>query len=206
MIHHRLQKWHWITGLIISFFFLLHVSNHLAALWGVEAHLQFNNAVRKLYRNLIVETILLAAVCTQVYSGIKLAIGLRKEKKAGFEKLRVYSGLYLAFFLIAHTAAVFIFRSNGVNTNFYFGVLGFIIYPATFVFIPYYSLGVLSVFLHIAATHYFKIQRFVAAPKARQHAWCIIALGLLVTSLIIYGFVNAMDGRPVPPEYLKLAR
>lgn len=63
-------------------------------------------AFRYFYRNSFVETILLLAVITQVYSGIKLFKEKKKVAITFFEQVQIWSGLYLAIFLVIHVGVV----------------------------------------------------------------------------------------------------
>lgn len=68
----NLKRIHYISGLIISIFVGLHLFNHFTAIFGAEFHIAVMDKLRVVYRNIIVESILLIAVFVQIISGIKL--------------------------------------------------------------------------------------------------------------------------------------
>lgn len=56
------RKLHRGGALLVGVFVLMHLANHLAALGGIAAHLRFMEAARLVYRQPLVEGLLLLAV------------------------------------------------------------------------------------------------------------------------------------------------
>ncbi|WP_208861266.1 hypothetical protein [Flavobacterium oncorhynchi] len=145
---------HYISGLTITVFIGLHLLNRFCSIFGEETYITIMDTLRLFYRNPFVETILVVAVLVQIVSGINLFKMSRKITTSHFEKLQIWTGLYLAFFLIIHVSAVFIARLFlHLDTNFYFGVAGLNTFPFYLFFVPYYGLAILSFFGHIASVH-----------------------------------------------------
>ena len=133
-----MKQIHYFSGIIISIFVGFHLFNHFYNLFGINAHIQLMNDFRIVYRNIIVETILLTAIAIQIFSGIKLFIKKRKTASCFFEKLQIWTGFYLSFFLIFHVGVVLFGRYYlKLDTNFYFGVAGLNTFPYSLFFIPY---------------------------------------------------------------------
>lgn len=183
---------HYFSGLFLSLFIALHLSNQLFSLLGPSAHIEVMDQFRKIYRQPVIETILLLAVVFQVITGLKLVCN--KQKKSTTEKIQVYSGLYLAMFLVAHVGAVIFGRYLHLDTSFYFAAAGLNLYPAYFIFIPYYFLAVMAITLHVAALHYLKTGSF-------KFAVAISIIGILVAFLIIIGYTKAFQWRAIPEAY-----
>ena len=197
-----LKKLHYLSGIIISVFVVAHLINHLISLVGIENHIDMMVFLRKIYRNPIIEVILLMGIALQVFSGIKLYLSKRKMLSGFFEKIQIWSGLYLAFFFVAHVGAVMAGRFiQQLDTNFYFGVAGLNAFPAMLYFIPYYGLAVLSFFGHIAAIHLQKMQKSVFGFTPIQQARLILYLGIFVLILIYYGATGGFAGIEIPEEY-----
>ncbi|MCA4895260.1 MAG: hypothetical protein ING84_09680 [Cytophagales bacterium] len=202
MRHITIRKIHLVSGITLTIFIGLHLANHLASIAGVDRHIEWMNAIRHFYRAPIIEFLLLAAVLMQMYSGIRLFLSKRKTTKIGFEKLHVFSGLYLAAFLVIHVSAIFAGRFIlHVDTNFYFGAAGLNSFPANLFFIPYYSLAILSFFGHIAAVHHCKMKNAIWGVSVNGQSKAILILGALVTLLILYGMTNGFMGATIPEEY-----
>ena len=141
-------------------------------------------------------------VALQVFLGVKLYLSKRKMLSGFFEKIQIWSGLYLAFFFVAHVGAVMAGRFiQQLDTNFYFGVAGLNAFPAMLYFIPYYGLAVLSFFAHIAAIHHQKMQKSVFGFTPIQQARLILYLGIFVLILIYYGATGGFTGVEIPEEY-----
>lgn len=181
---------HYWSGLTLAVFISFHLFNQLASLVGEHAHIAVMQAFRSVYRHPAVEALLLAAVAFQVITGLLLIFTRRRSTRA--EKIQVYSGLYLSFFLLLHVGAVLYGRTLGLDTNFYFAAAGLNIYPATFFFIPYYFFAVSAISLHVAAIHYIK-------TGSLRWSRAIAVTGLLAAALIITGFTNGFRWRHMPP-------
>lgn len=197
-----MKRIHFFSGIIITLFVGLHLFNHLTAIAGAERHIQVMEQLRPVYRNIFAETILLAAVLLQIVSGIGLFRSKRKRSLAAFEKLQVWTGLYLALFLVIHVGAVMAGRFVlHLDTNFYFGVAGLNTFPLNLIFIPYYGLAVFSFFGHIAAIHRLKMKRSILGVHPPTQAVILLLTGLTVTGLIFYGLTNRFTGVEIPPAY-----
>ncbi len=193
---------HYFSGIIISCFVVLHLSNHLASLWSEESHLEFMNITRKLYRTPFFETLLIIAAFIQIISGIRLLMSKQTLKATFFERLKLWTGGYLAFFFTIHLIAVFTGRLVlKLDTNFYFGTAGLITYPFSLFFIPYYSLAILSFFGHIAAIHALKMKKTLLKLPPKKQAYLILLTGLFITFLTFYGLTNKFKGFKIPESY-----
>jgi hypothetical protein len=197
-----IKKLHYISGLTITVFVGLHLFNHFMSIWGAETHIAIMNNLRLFYRNIFVETILLLAVLTQIISGVKLFIRKRKNVITFFDKLQIWSGLYLALFFVIHVSAVLSGRIYlHLDTNFYFGIAGLNSFPYNLFFIPYYGLAIISFFGHLSAIHNSKMKQTVFGLTPDKQAIIILVFGLIMTFSIFYGLTNHLNGVIVPQEY-----
>ena len=187
---------------MIFSFVVLHLTNHLISIFGIEHHILFMNKLRVFYRNIIVESILLITVLTQIISGLNLFLKKRKTASSFFEKLQIWTGLYLASFLLIHVGAVMGGRFFlDLDTNFYFGVAGLNTFPFSLFFIPYYALAIISIFGHIAAVHFQKMKSPILGWSPKQQANFILIKGIILTVIIFYGLTNGFSGVEIPEEY-----
>jgi hypothetical protein len=160
------------------------------------------DTLRFFYRNAIAETILICMVLTQIITGIKLFIKKRKKANSFFDKLQIWSGLYLTIFFVFHLGAVFIGRFIlNLNTNIYFGVAGLNTFPFSLFFIPYYGLAIISFFGHISSIHRVKMKNNVLGIYPNQQAYLIFISGVLLSLITIYGLTNGFNGIEIPKEY-----
>ena len=191
------KRWHYYSGLTLSVFIAFHLTNQLVALAGPGQHILLMNMFRKVYRHPVIETLLMIAVVSQIITGSGLLFGKKRTSKA--EKIQLYSGLYLSFFLLVHVSAVLLGRYLNLDTNFYYAGVGLNYYPATFFFIPYYFLAVVAISLHVAAIHFLKTGSLRIA--------CMIAgAGILAAIAILIGFTDAFQWRTVPQAYQQFIR
>lgn len=190
-----LKKIHRYSGIVLATFFLFHMTNHLFACGGADLHIRVMKLLRIVYRFPPVEILLLLSALVQVISGLTLAWkkGFRKN---GYDVMQVVSGLYLSFFLFYHIGAVMLGRHVwNVETDFHFAAWGVKNSPADLFFIPYYSLSVLCVFIHLACVHR---QKSLALSQSKsshrspeRQALAIMASGVIVTILILVSFIRA---------------
>lgn len=189
---------HRFLGLTLLVFVLSHLAIHLTALAGPQWHIATLRVVQIAYRNAIVEPLLLSALGMQVLVGLRLAVRRwRQPGKDGWAKLQLASGLYLAYFIVNHSAAALYTRYiGGLETNFWW-VSGPLLHPLLkFWFYPYYALAVLSVALHIgAALHY----------QGRERAARIVGFSAVPVILAYWASFGGWI-RPVPehPAYRAL--
>ncbi|GAA3769471.1 hypothetical protein [Flavobacterium ginsengiterrae] len=195
-------KIHYISGITITIFIVLHLFNHICSLFGEDLHISVMESLRIFYRNIFIETIVISAVFIQIISGLTLFKKKRKGVISGFEKIHIWSGLYLALFLIIHLSAILSGRFIlHLNTNFYFGTAGLNTFPFNIFFIPYYGLAIISFFGHIAGVHYKKMKRKILHLTPNQQSKIILFCGLSFTLLIILGLTNYFHGVRIPAEY-----
>ena len=189
---------HYISGITLSVFIAFHLLNHLFALDGPDKHIQIMDQFRRVYRHPVVETLLLLVVLFQIVTGTRLIY--KRDAQAIAEKIQVYSGLYLSFFLIAHVGAVLSARYiEHLDTNFYFAAAGLNYYPATFIFIPYYFLAVSSISLHVSAIHYLK-------KRSKGMAVSIAVIGVATSFIIVLAFTDNFRWLDMPQLYEQFIR
>lgn len=198
----RGRKVHGISGMVISIFVAMHLFNHLMSLGGPEVHNQTMNMLRPIYRNIISESLLLLAVLLQIVTGIQLFLKRRKQVQSPWERIQLYSGLYMAVFLLIHVGAVLGGRYVlGLNTNFHFASAGLNSFPFLLFFIPYYSLAILALWGHIAAIHAQKMKIAVLGISQEKQAFILLGMGAVIALLILWGFTNGFAGHSLPSDY-----
>ena len=196
----KTKSLHRISGIIIAIFAAAHLFNHAMAWYGIDNHREIMEALRKIYRQPVVETGLLLCFGFQVYSGIKQAMTLRKAPHLSLnDRLQMYAGLAFAFFIVQHIGAVVGQRLYfGTNTDFYFAARVVLEAPFKYYFVPYYFLGILALGIHVAATHRTKIAGMVGEKQATFHGLVITALAFFTAILILYVFMGGRYAIIIP--------
>jgi len=114
----RVKQIHRFTAIILGLFILSHLTVHLFALGGIEAHLKALDSVQWVYRNPIGEALLVIAIAVQIFTGLK-RLKAKRKNRSRWAKAQVFSGLYLVMFLIIHTgAAIFTHGIFGAEEHF----------------------------------------------------------------------------------------
>lgn len=186
------RKLHRAGALLVGVFVLMHLANHLAALGGIAAHLRFMEAARVVYRQPLVEIILLLAVAAQAGSGLRLLAGKRRTDRIA--RLQAASGAYLALFLLIHVSAVLFGRAVlDLDTNVHFAAAGLQVWPYQLFFVPYYFLAVLALFTHLGCA---------LARRAGTAALVVpVCAGVLVSSLVVAALMGKLLPYEVPQTY-----
>jgi hypothetical protein len=154
------------------------------------------------YRNIFVETLLLAAVAIQLYSGLKLFTGKRKTANGFFAQLHIWTGLYLAVFFVIHVGAVLAGRVVlHLDTNLYFGVAGLNSFPFNLFFIPYYFLAVVSFFGHLSAIHRQRMTKSILGLNPSKQSILLLITGICFALFLLYGLTNKFQGFQIPAAY-----
>ena len=189
------NKLHYGSGLVITVFIGFHLFNHLYSIYSIEKHIEIMKIFRSFYRNIILETLLLIAVIIQIVSGLKLFKLNKKIVTTTFEKLHIWSGLYLAIFLVIHVGIVLFGRIIlEIDTNIYFGAAGLNTFPYNLFFVPYYGLGIISFFGHIASVHTKKMEKNILDLTPKAQAKIILIVGICLTIIIFYGLTDKFIG------------
>ena len=198
----KLRTLHYFSGATITLFVGLHLFNHAYSIFGAAEHIALMQKLRVVYRNPLIESVLLLSVLLQIVSGIQLFLKQRKFVASDFDKLHVWSGLYLAFFFVIHLSAVLGGRLFlHLDTNFYFGVAGLNTFPFNLFFVPYYALAMVSFFGHVAAIHSKKMKQNIVGFSPKNQAKAILLIGICFTLLVFYGLTNHFQGVEIPSEF-----
>jgi len=162
------RKIHRIMASFLGLFILLHFGVHLSAFGGHEWHIKSLSVVQILYRNWLIEPILIIAILAQIYTGVGfIRRRLRLRRKTVWHWAQIISGGYIAFFMLNHMAAALMAQYIfALDTNFYWAAGTLTVYPLMYFFAPYYFLGVLSLFVHLACVLHFKGRKMAGAIAA----------------------------------------
>jgi Domain of unknown function (DUF4405) len=194
---------HRITGIIVSIFVVAHLFNHAMAWFGIETHQRIIDILRIVYRQPIIEFLLVACFLFQAISGFIFIKKLwRKNNKSTYERIQIYTGIIFGIFIIQHIAATLIQRKMfGFDTNFYFASRVVLDFPFKLYFIPYYFLGIMAFALHVANIHRNKIVSRVGEKQAKWHFYLILGAFLCISVLILYVFMGGRFEINIPNEY-----
>ena len=198
-----MKNLHRISGIIVSLFIAVHLSNHLIAWFGIENHQRFLDAARTIYQHPLIEPFLLFCFAFQSISGIILFFKLKKSAHTSTtDKIQMYSGLILGAFLLQHISVSVGQRIfTDLDTNFYFAANVVLEWPLKLYFIPYYFLGVISLGFHIANTHCIKISPHIGMTKAKVHFYIIITAFIAIAIIILYLLTGGHYPIEIPEQY-----
>jgi len=196
-----LRALHRSSAFVVAAFAGIHLANHLASLAGVPAHIAFMEVARRLYRQPVVESLLLLCVAFQLSSGLSLFVRGWRRWRGGVAWLQALSGAVLALFLLVHVAAVLYGRSVlHLDTNFYFAAAGLHVPPNQYFFGPYYFLAFLALFTHLGCAAYWRVQAKSATTRAIA-VGAPMLVGTWVSALLVLSLAGALQPVEVPAQY-----
>lgn len=198
----NLRALHRRSALVLVAFLLLHLFNHVCMLAGVQAHLDVMELVRSVYRQPVVETLLLACAAFQASSGVWMLIRGWRQRSGFVAWAQALSGAYLALFLLNHVGAVLYGRWHlGLDTNFYFAAAGLHVPPLQWFFGPYYLLAVWALLTHLGCALYW--QWSASRPGLARLALVTLSVaGGMMGALFVAGMAGAWEPVQVPSVYL----
>jgi succinate dehydrogenase/fumarate reductase cytochrome b subunit len=193
---------HRASACIIGAYVAVHLFNHLLAIQSVEAHIQFMESFRHVYRNSFVEVLFLACVTFQIGSGVYLIKNRWRQRRGFFERVQVLSGGYLAYFLLIHVGAVLFGRAAlKLDTNFYYAAAGMHVPPFQYFFLPYYFLAIIAFFGHVACAVHWLTRESLSEPVRNYFGRAVLTAGVATAALIIATFAGVFYDIHVPQEY-----
>jgi len=198
----RLRSMHKGSAILLGTFVSLHTANHLASLHSVALHIAVMNVLRGLYRQPAVELLVLSCAAFQAASGIVLVVRSWSARSGFVAWLQAISGMYLAFFMLVHVAAVLFGRIVlRLDTNFFYAAAGLHVHPFEWFFAPYYFLAILALFAHAGCALSWQFRK--SKPMIRRAILAAaIAAGFIISSLIDASLAGAIEPLDVPSKYL----
>jgi hypothetical protein len=149
-------------------------------------------AARRVYRQPVVEAVLLLCVVLQAASGLRMLWTGRQRRRGVLPWLQAGSGAYVALFLAIHVVAVLAGRSSGLDTNFHFAAAGLHVWPFVLFFVPYYFLAVAALFVHVGC----------ALRRGRAVVAAFACVGIVVAGLIVATLMGMVVPVGIPARYL----
>lgn len=173
-----LARLHRLSAVLLGLFLALHLTNHAALIFGQAAHGVVMLALRPLYRNAVVEPVLIALFAAQIALGLAL-VWRRGRPRGHWAVAQVVSGIGLAVFLVQHVPVVLLSRAT-VDTDTAFAAAVVQEAPGALYFVPYYILAVAALATHLAAA--LRFARWPSPPDwpVRALPWAGLALGGLI--------------------------
>lgn len=148
---------HGVSALcIIAMFLALHLANHLTFILGPDTYREVMKALRHVYRQEVLQPLLVALFLFQVGSGVYLATHIGARPMDRFRTFQIATGIFLAAYVLGHMNSVFVFARLylGIDSDWAFATgapAGLIKDAWNIRLVPHYGLGVFFVLSHLAA-------------------------------------------------------
>ncbi len=184
-----LKRVHRVSSILIGAFALSHVINHMFALESLKTHVAVQNVLRVVYRQPVIEVLIIAAAFVQLVTGAVIIARARHQRSTPLRNLHVLAGCFLAMFFMSHLTGVGMGRFvQKVDTTFAWatgGPKGLLAGARSGIFFPYYSLSVLAIFVHMGGGVRWGLARMLGQSTALKLCYVLIAIGIVATLLLL---------------------
>jgi hypothetical protein len=193
--HRRLGLAHGVSALAILLLFVgPHIGNHLAGFWSGSVHIAIMNAVRSVYRDDIVQPILLALIGFQILSGTALVRRRMRMPSDFLGTVQTMCGAYIGVYFLAHMTAVFAARYAEIDTNWIWLTRpndSLLFSLSKLRLIAHYWVGPIAIVAHVACgLRWLLLQHDVSPATADRLALALITVGVVVSSVILVALLN----------------
>jgi len=196
-----MERLHKISAGLVFAFLCLHFANHFLGLEGIDAHIQFMDAARLVYRHPIVELIILLAFVVQILSGVALSKIIWRDKKDFVHQLQAASGTILIIFIVLHLISISVARGLfNLDTNFYFATASLTAPGWKYIYFPLYGAGIIALFVHMGCILYALFKK-TNKPVGYSCLAGMSALGLYVTYLLLMMYSGQFYRVNLPDTY-----
>jgi hypothetical protein len=193
--HRRIALAHGISaGAILLLFVGPHIANHVAGFWNGPVHIEIMNAVRRVYRDDIVQPMLLTLIGFQILTGAVLVRRRMRMPSDFLGTLQTMSGVYVGVYFLAHMTAVFAARYAGTDTNWTWLTRpndSMLVSLSNLRLIAHYWVGPIAIVTHLACgLRMVLLQHDISPPTANRLALALITVGVVASSVILLALLN----------------
>jgi hypothetical protein len=195
----RLRAAHRALGLGVLLFALPHLVNHVA---GPAVHLCVMHALRTVYGSTPGHVLLLVLVGAQVCLGLSLAWRTRHARRDLASKAQLWSGLYVAFFVLQHVLSVLYTRAVlHLDTNIFWAASVVRAMPERMYYLPYYALAPLALWTHIGMALRYALGARSERLAAHVGTACVV-LGGSISLIVLAALLGLVTPFDLPQAYL----
>jgi hypothetical protein len=152
------------------------------------------NAARHVYRDDIVQPVLLALIGFQILSGAALARRRMRMPSDFFGTVQTMCGAYVGVYFLAHMTAVFAARHADVDTNWIWLTRpndSLLASLSKLRLIAHYWVGPIAIVAHVACgLRWVLLQHDISPATANRLAWALITVGVVASSVILVALLN----------------
>lgn len=174
--YRRLGVAHGVSALAILLLFVgPHIGNHLAGFWSGSVHIAIMNAARHVYRDDIVQPVLLALIGFQILSGAVLARRRMRMPGDFFGTVQTMCGAYVG------ANWIWLTRPND----------SLLASLSKLRLIAHYWVGPIAIVAHVACgLRWVLLQHDISPATANRLAWALITVGVVASSVILVALLN----------------
>jgi hypothetical protein len=194
-VNRRVRRVHRTFIVLLILFVITHLAVNLTAIRDLSIYNQAAGWFRLAWRTPLAESILIVLLVTQVVTGLMLALDATIGRSSFEHLCQITAGTFIAVFLMSHTLAVAVLGRALLNRgpDFTFasgGPAGLFGSAQSTTLFPYYGLGVVAVFVHLARPVRLYVTRKAGDAHARRAAAVLAGVGLVLSVLLLRALVH----------------
>jgi len=193
--HRRLVLAHGVSASVILLLLIgPHIVNHAAGLWNGPVHIAIMDVLRRVYRNDIVQPVLLALIGFQILSGTALVRWRMRMPSDFLGTVQTMSAVFVGVYFLAHMTAVFATRHTGTDTNWIWLTRpndSMLVSLSNLRLIAHYWVGPIAIVAHVACgLRMVLLQRDTSPAAANRLVLALITVGVVASSVILVALLN----------------
>jgi len=194
--HRRLAIAHGVSAIAILLLFVgPHLVNHVAGFWNGPVHIEVMKAVRRAYRDDLVQPMLLALIGFQILTGTVLLQRRRIRVPSDLlGTVQTMTGVYVGIYFLAHMTAVFAARYAGIDTNWSWLTRpnnSMLVSLSNLRLIAHYWVGPVAIVAHVACgLRIVLLQHDLSPAMANRIALALITVGVFASTVILLALLN----------------
>ncbi len=207
--HATMRNIHKINAFVLTLFLVVHLATHLAGIFGIAAYDSVQATFRIVYRQPVIEVVLLASITLQLLVGARLLItSLRRKRPSGFwHWTQIISGGVFFVFMTQHLVSLGVARLYfDLDTTFYWPASVMSGPPFIYYFIPYYFFGVFSVIAPLGIGVRYWLMDTGHNRFANQVGIGFLVIGAVISAAILPVISGAYFDIEFPQEWIDYLR
>lgn len=205
----QLRKIHRLNAGVLLVFLAIHLITHISGIYGIDAYNAVQDFFRAVYRQPLIEPILISSITVQLAIGAILVAKMLRHNRPNdaWRWTQVISGVFFLVFMAQHLFSLGMARWYfALETDFYWPASVMSGPPFVYYFVPYYFFGVLAVVAHVGAAIRNRLKASGHAELGNRLGVGTILLGAMISASVLPILSGGLFPIVLPQEWIDYLR